>query len=246
MPTVPASLDIASRLADAVDKLSFAAPSHVYNPLRYAWDGASQYLQRYGTAPSRVLLVGMNPGPWGMAQTGVPFGEIASVRDWLGIHMQVRPPLPEQHPKYPILGLDCTRSEGSGKRLWGWARTRFGTPEIFFRDFLIWNYCPLLFIAQGRNMVPERLPRQEALPLLAACDQALLELIDALSPTALIGVGRFAEARLRHLVGTRLPVSYLQHPSPANPAANRGWAEQANAVLEPWITESGTPDKPPT
>ena len=33
----------------------------------------------------RVVFLGMNPGPFGMAQVGVPFGEVAAVRDWLRI-----------------------------------------------------------------------------------------------------------------------------------------------------------------
>ena len=38
------------------------------------------------TRPRRkkLIFVGMNPGPFGMVQCGVPFGEIAAVRDWMG------------------------------------------------------------------------------------------------------------------------------------------------------------------
>ena len=38
-------------------------------------------------APGRkeAVFLGMNPGLWGMAQTGVPFGTVSLVRDWMGI-----------------------------------------------------------------------------------------------------------------------------------------------------------------
>ena len=59
----------ARQLADDVDRLAFAPPvTHVYNPLRYAWEPHHRYLERYGDAPGRVVLVGMNPGPFGMAR----------------------------------------------------------------------------------------------------------------------------------------------------------------------------------
>lgn len=226
---------VARRLATAVDDLHFVTPSHVYNPLRYAWPAHRQYLERFGSGRGRVLLLGMNPGPWGMAQTGVPFGEVHIVRDWFGIEAPLKPPLPAQHPKYPVVGFDCQRSEGSGRRLWGWAAQRFGTPERFFDRFFVWNCCPLLFIAGGRNLVPGKLTRTESEPLLAACDRAMTELLQVLQPVALVGIGRWAEVRARTLSDGRLPVGYLHHPSPANPAANRGWPAMAEAALAPWL-----------
>src|SRR3954452_15779457 len=118
---------ISRALGRAVDELSFAAPvTHVYNPLRYAAPVHEEYLRRYGAGPKPVLLLGMNPGPFGMAQTGVPFGDVSMVRDFLGISGPVGKPKPE-HPKRPILGFDCQRSEVSGTRLWGFARAHFKT-----------------------------------------------------------------------------------------------------------------------
>ncbi len=60
----------------------------------------------------------MNPGPWGMVQSGVPFGEVAAVRDWMKIKSSAKQPK-SVHPKRPIEGLSCKRSEVSGRRLWG-------------------------------------------------------------------------------------------------------------------------------
>lgn len=223
----------AERLRDDVDRLDFGPPvTHVYNPLDYAWRPHRLYLERFGAAPKEVVLVGMNPGPWGMAQTGVPFGEVEMVRDWLGIAGDVETPAHE-HPKRPIEGFDCRRSEVSGRRLWGWARSRFGTPEAFFRRFFVWNYCPLAFLEEsGRNRTPDKLPAAERAPLEAACDRALRAAIEALAPTRVLGVGRFAERRIRAALGGHdVEIEQILHPSPASPLANDGWQQRAEAQL---------------
>lgn len=224
---------IALELRDTVAGLAVGPPvAFVYNPLDYAWRPHASYLERYGSGPIEVLLVGMNPGPWGMAQTGVPFGEVASVRDWLGLETAVDRP-PREHPRRPVTGFDCRRSEVSGRRLWGWARDRFQTPERFFARFFVANYCPLMFLDEaGRNVTPDRLPADRRRPLEAACDDALRRTAAALQATLVVGVGRYAAGRCRSaLAGSGTPTGEILHPSPANPAANRGWAEQATRQL---------------
>lgn len=233
--TATASSDlvrITRRLTRAVDALSFDAPvAHVYNPLAYARATHEEYLKRYANRGVEALLLGMNPGPWGMAQTGVPFGEVAMVRDWLGIRGKVGKPKNE-HPKRPVTGLDCPRSEVSGRRVWGWAQERFGTPEAFFERFFVWNYCPLAFLEEGgRNRTPDKLPKAEREELYAACNDALIRVVDRLEPQRLIGIGKFAEDRARTVLGDRLPIASILHPSPASPLANKGWAPQAEAQL---------------
>ncbi len=226
---------ITRRLARELGALQWSTPSHVYNPLQYAWSGHSAYLERFGARRGRVLLLGMNPGPWGMAQTGVPFGSVAAVRDWFKIDVHLARRLPVQHPKYPILGMACHRFEGSGKRVWGWAQDRFGTPERFFRRFFIWNYCPLLFLAKNHNLIPSALSAKEHHVLEATCDRALDAVIEALDPVAIVGIGRYAVEHAAARAGERIPVAYLLHPSPANPLANRSWPEIADATLKPWV-----------
>ena len=222
----PVTLDrLSADLVQEVEGLRFGPPvSHVYNPLIYAAEPHRHYLHRYGKRPKEVVLVGMNPGPWGMAQTGVPFGEISAVRDWMGIEAPVGRPEPS-HPKRPVLGFACARKEVSGQRLWGWARKNFGPAEVFFRRFFVANYCPLMFIGEsGANRTPDTLNEPDARPLFAACDRALRRTIEYLEPTYVVGVGRFAADRARRaLNGLDVKIGVITHPSPANPRANRGW-----------------------
>jgi len=222
-------ISISRDLARQVARLRFALPvSHVYLPLDYAAAPHEAYLQRYGQPPRSVVLLGMNPGPFGMAQTGIPFGDVTMVRDWLGVAGPVGKPAPE-HPKRPVTGFACPRSEVSGTRLWGWARDRFVTPARFFARFFVANYCPLAFFEQsGRNFTPDKLPAAEQAPLFSACDQALRRMVEALQPTHVVGVGSFACKRARvALQGLDVEVGTILHPSPASPLANRGWAEAA-------------------
>lgn len=217
---------IAADLGRQVDNLTFGPPvSHVYNPLMYAWRSHALYLDRYGTGQKKIILLGMNPGPWGMVQTGVPFGDVTMVREWLCIEEQIDRP-PHSHPRRPIEGFACRRSEVSGRRLWGWARNRFGAPEFFFRRFFVANYCPLCFLEDsGRNRTPDRLSWPEREPLLAVCDRALYRTVEVLRPEYVVGIGRFAAERAAAaLQGLPVTTGGVTHPSPANPRANRGWA----------------------
>ena len=168
----------ARTLGIQVGGLRFSAPvTHVYNPLDYAWATHERYLRQFGNGRKRVVFVGMNPGPFGMVQTGVPFGEVAMVRDWMGIDGVVGVPS-QQNPKRPVEGFACTRSEVSGRRLWGLFRDRFGTIEAFMSAHFVANYCPLAFFAEGRNVTPDKLSAAEAAPLFAACDAHLHTLVE--------------------------------------------------------------------
>jgi len=229
-----ASLVTISRaLGRAVSKMEFRAPvEHVYNPLEYARRPHESYLRRFGAGPKEIVLVGMNPGPFGMAQTGVPFGDVTFVRDWMGIEEPVGRPASE-HPKRPVKGFACARSEISGSRVWGWAKERYGTPERFFSRFFVLNYCPLVFIeSSGRNRTPDKLPAVEREALLPACDRALAEAIDLLEPKHVVGIGVWATKRALEALGDVVDeVGTVLHPSPASPKANRGWAAQAENDL---------------
>lgn len=226
-------VDTARRLREGTARLTFALPvTQVYRPLEYAWQPHCNYLERFGTLGASTLLLGMNPGPFGMVQTGVPFGEVSIVCNWLEIEGAIGRPASE-HPRRPVLGFDCPRGEISGQRLWGWARDRFGKPERFFARFFVWNYCPLAFVeASGRNRTPDKLPPAERASLFEVCDAALRGAIECLGVTQIVGIGRFAHARAAALDIAGISVGYAPHPSPASPLANSGWAAQFERALE--------------
>lgn len=223
------------RLADNLRSLEFSPPvAFVYRTLDYTWLAHREYLERFGKGKKRVVFLGMNPGPFGMAQTGVPFGEVAAVRDWMGIETPIGKPVPE-HPRRPVEGFQCMRSEVSGRRLWGLFSGRFRNAREFFQDHFVLNYCPLAWMSvTGANLTPDKLSASEMAPVEEACQKHLQEVIELLEPSWLIGVGGFAEERLKRAVeasGSRAQVGRILHPSPASPAANRGWAEAAGSQL---------------
>ncbi len=226
-------LDVADRLCAELAPLGFAPPTtHVYNPLEYAREPYARYVELFGAGRKEAILLGMNPGPYGMAQTGVPFGDVGWVRDWMGIEGPVARPR-DEHPRRPVQGFGCPRREVSGSRLWGWVAERFGTPGRFAERFFVANYCPLCFMeSSGRNRTPDKLPAAERAPLFDACDGALRRTVEILGAGLVIGVGAFAEARARTaLEGMGVATGRVLHPSPASPRANRGWAEAATDEL---------------
>jgi single-strand selective monofunctional uracil DNA glycosylase len=230
----PPLLAPASRLRASIHKLKFAPPvAYVYNPLDYAWTAHESYVRRYGAGRKRVVFLGMNPGPFGMVQTGVPFGEVAAVRDWLGIREIVGRP-PSEHPKRLVTGFDCARSEVSGRRLWGLFSARFGTAADFFRQHYVINYCPLAFLEDtGRNRTPDKLSAREQAAVFAVCDEHLRAAVKILEPEWVIGIGDFAAKRATEALGSGdVRIGKILHPSPASPAANRDWAGLATKQLE--------------
>lgn len=226
-------IEAARELSAKVGRLKFSPPVvHVYNPLTYAWKAHEEYLRRFGNNQKRIVFLGMNPGPFGMVQTGVPFGEIPAVRDWMKITAQIGKPKRE-HAKRPIFGFECERSEISGQRLWKLFADRFGEAEIFFSEHFVVNYCPLAFLEEsGCNRTPDKLPGADTERLFKFCDAHLHRVLEILKPEWLIGVGGFAEKRAKLVAGDLpLKIGQILHPSPASPAANRGWGEAATKQL---------------
>ncbi len=229
------------QLSSRCNALNFSLPvTHVYNPLDYAWAAHLKYLTHYlhNLPPSkRVLFMGINPGPWGMAQTGVPFGEVAQVRDWLGISSTITPPT-NMHPKRPIDGFLCKKSEVSGKRLWQLFANRYGTANNFFYDAFVLNYCPLLFIDgrdnKAKNLTPDKLKQQETVDLYAYCDEYLKFIVAYCQPQWLVGIGNFAENKLQQCFAnlSTVRIGKIIHPSPANPKSNKGFFDIANQQLD--------------
>ena len=227
----------AQKLVSSLSSSTFSAPIHTtYNPLEYAWANHAQYLTKYGEGQKRVLFLGMNPGPWGMAQTGIPFGEISLVRDWMKLDGEILKPSIE-HPKRPIEGFQCKRSEVSGKRLWGYFSQLYPEAPSFFENNFVLNFCPLVWMSEtGANITPDKISKAVMAPIEEACMVHLQEVISLQKPEYLIGVGAFAEKRLlkarKALNLTDTKVGRILHPSPASPAANRGWDQAAAKQLQ--------------
>lgn len=222
-------------LADDLRPLRFSEPvSHTYLTIDYAAEGHEAYLRKFGDTSKRVLMLGMNPGPYGMAQTGVPFGEITAVRDWMGLNPDIGRP-ENEHPKRKISGMACTKSEVSGRRLWCLFAEKFPDAKDFFRDHLVINFCPLIWMKDsGANLTPDKIRASEMAAVDGACQKHLRRVIEVLEPEFLIGVGGYAESQMiaaKEALGTDAVAGRILHPSPASPAANRGWAEVAERQL---------------
>jgi single-strand selective monofunctional uracil DNA glycosylase len=234
MNQASALIAAARELSVQIGRLKFSAPvTHVYNPLDYARAAHEEYLQKFGAGKKRILFLGMNPGPFGMAQIGIPFGEIAAARDWLKINAPIKKPAKE-HPRRPIQGWDCPRSEVSGRRLWRLFAERFGTPEKFFAEHFVGNFCPLAFLSEtGSNVTPDKLSKTERARLEKICDEHLRRVLEILEPEWLIGIGAFARKQGElAAAGTKIRVGQILHPSPASPKANRtDWGETAAGEL---------------
>ncbi len=227
-----------------MNALRFDSPvAYTYNPLEYAWEGHEAYIRRFGAGRKDVLYLGMNPGPFGMAQTGVPFGEIAAVTLWMGITASIGQP-PATHPKRPVQGFNCPRSEVSGRRLWGLFEEMYGTAEAFFSKAYVANYCPLIWMSEsGANIPPTQLPKEQVAQIDAACRRHLCRIIEILQPRCLIGVGGYALKQLE-LAAAALPamsftLGTILHPSPASPAANKCWPEKPRQQILDILASAG-------
>ena len=100
---IAAAQTLSTKCDQAIKKIEENSEvDHATNPLDYAWPHHVQYLEQWGGLGARVLLLGMNPGPWCMAQTGVPFGATDVAQQFLGIEPRALLTPPNAHPKRPI------------------------------------------------------------------------------------------------------------------------------------------------
>ncbi|MFL2952112.1 MAG: uracil-DNA glycosylase family protein [Candidatus Thalassarchaeaceae archaeon] len=210
----------------------------VYNPLMYAWDIHEEFIRVSGGRGAKTILMGMNPGPHGMGQMGVPFAATSVVRDLLGISgIDVSKPA-ISHPKRPVNGLAHPKEEVSGTRLWGLLQDRYGGADQIFQNVFIVNHCPLMILhgPRGTNVTPNNVSGPAVRDLLERCDQHLMEVVMALGAEQVIGIGKYAEKRANLALGEMgIRVMTCWHPSPASPLANRNggkdWRENVSAVL---------------
>ena len=216
-------ISIYAKLSEEMDLLIPDIPVLAYNVLSYAGCNHEEYLRIAVRGEGRVVMLGMNPGPYGMTQTGVPFGAVSFVRSYLGITGDVGKPVNESS-LCPVRGMAVSRDEASGRAVWTMA-SRYGSRDEFFSKCVVLNYCPLVFFdGRGRNLTPDKLPRGIRERIEARCSQALADIFDTLRPSSVIALGRYAEAKARM---TGISVHYFPHPSPLNPSSGRFWKDDA-------------------
>lgn len=220
------------KLSEEVSELVFSFDGYIYNPLDYAWNAHSEFIEKYITHKVDTIFLGMNPGPFGMMQTGVPFGEINAVKNYLKIGAHIGKPQNE-HPNRPVEGMNIKRSEISGLRFWGMVQDFYPEPSEFFKTNAVFNYCPLGFISSvktAKNITPESLVKSEREALDRVCLNYLADIVEILEPKYLVGIGKYAEEKLKKVAGSRFVTSII-HPSPGNPMANNGWKEKTIGKL---------------
>jgi len=207
---------------------------YISNPVEHAKEPHTSFLEKYLNGGKSILFLGMNPGPWGMCQTGVPFGEVQTCKNWLKICGNVTQPK-NYHPKRPIEGFGCKRREVSGERFWRFFEMKCKTPDVFFKDCFVYNHCPLAFMTEtGKNITPPQIGADKRALINNLCDNALVDVIKLLGVSSVIGVGKFAEKRANEIkkkFNLDISVFFLLHPSPASPAANKGWSDIAEVSL---------------
>ena len=236
-------IEASSKLRDDVEKFADSLVKEgsvdaVYNPLAYAWEPHRAYLELASGGGAKTLLLGMNPGPHGMGQMGIPFAATSVVRDLLKItNLEVGQPK-KPHPKRPISGLDWPKEEVSGTRLWGLLANEYGSAESIFKSVFLLNHCPLMLFSGERatNITPDKITGPTTKALLERCDEHLREVVDIMQIERVIGVGRYSEKRaLNALSRIDISVTTCWHPSPASPLANRNkgedWKKNVRNVL---------------
>ena len=236
-------IEASSKLRDDVEKFADSLVKEgsvdaVYNPLAYAWEPHRAYLELASGGGAKTLLLGMNPGPHGMGQMGIPFAATSVVRELLKItNLEVGQPR-KPHPKRPISGLDWPKEEVSGTRLWGLLANEYGSAESIFKSVFLLNHCPLMLFSGERatNITPDKITGPTTKALLERCDEHLREVVDIMQIERVIGVGRYSEKRaLNALSGIDISITTCWHPSPASPLANRNkgedWKKNVRNVL---------------
>ncbi len=229
-------IDRTKLFASECQEIEYPECVYVYHPLNYAWNFHKKYLELYVKKGTKALFLGMNPGPFGMAQTGIPFGEVNVVKEYLKIDEPLLA-LPITHPKRPIEGLLCERSEVSGRRLWSLIEKKFPLSKQFTPHLAIMNYCPVVFVdtgPTGKNIIPEKIEKEVRVELEKVCDTYLDDIIDIIRPISVVGIGQYAKKKLSLSIARskkNIYVTSIIHPSPANPQANKGWLEIVEKAL---------------
>ena len=211
---------------------------YVYNPLIYAWEPHKAFIELGGNKGAKTILLGMNPGPHGMGQMGIPFAATSIVRDLFKIrNLPVLQP-EKIHPKRKVIGLGWHKEEISGTRLWNALIDYYGTTENIFSKVFVVNHCPLMFFkgVNATNVTPDKIPGETIKKIIQRCDIYLKDIVEIMQIETVIGVGKYSKKRAEiALKDTKVNLKSCWHPSPASPLANknkgRDWRENFEFVL---------------
>eukprot|EP01023_Acetabularia_acetabulum_P031317 TRINITY_DN29446_c0_g1_i1.p1 TRINITY_DN29446_c0_g1~~TRINITY_DN29446_c0_g1_i1.p1 ORF type:complete len:252 (+),score=22.23 TRINITY_DN29446_c0_g1_i1:130-885(+) len=207
----------------------------IYNPLEYAWEPYENYLRKYCGDYKKTIFVGMNPGYFGMVQTGIPFGDLNMVCNFL--HLQKFQVPVKQHNIRKIVGYEIKRSEVSGQRFWGLIQTKFGHPDKFFNEdsnFVV-NLCPLAFLSEtGKNVTPEEISIQEKDKIIVVCMAYFKQIVKFLQIQNIVCIGNFVckEVKKSLTQDGYYNIVYMQHPSPRVQPQELQWRDVVTKQLE--------------
>ena len=228
------------------------------NPHHYAVEPYSNFVQKYLNGSKSVLFLGMNAGPNGMAKYGIPFGDIVSIVKWLKISGNILRNTYDSsgaviQKQISIQSCLSEQREESGKRLWSFLEELNETPENFFANCFIHNYCPLSFSkiassGKSNNVTPETIKihdKKWAAQLEEVCDQFLEQTIRYLKCHTIVAIGRYAEKKALRIVKQmqknavssnqqppNIRVVEILHPSPSTRKSNETWRKTVRGELE--------------
>jgi len=140
------------------------------------------------------------------------------------------------------------RQEASGKRIYvDWAMNAYPSAEAFFKEFFIYPYCPLQFMAaSGSNITPDELHREDRAKLYDVCNLYLRKMILLIRPSRVIAIGNFAHERLHsafakndhHDLLEGLTVGKIPHPRQSQESTGTGdvgQSRQTDQRAAAWI-----------
>lgn len=251
-------LAASDRLSERLAALPPCGDLVALDPTRYCRSAWAAYLA-LAARPGCVLVVGMNPGPHGMAQTGVPFTDPLIARE-LEMPLGPKPPTVLGPHNVGVWGYHGgwaagrkIKREESAKRLWGllrevcapYAAAGPSADKIaeatrrVCKDVLLVNALPVCWLTpEGRNVSAEDVDRRARnLKLRAAAMEWLYSLIGVLEPASIVGVGAWsysvaAEATTGADRSTHLEyINRVRHPSPLA-GSEESWRAEARPVFE--------------
>jgi len=195
----------------------------VWNPALYALDIYQEYLTKFPPEPGAILALGLNPGPYGMAQTGIPFTDCRTASGALGMEMTI----PGKAPDDLISRLKKANGkwrgtyERSSLGMYRFLILAWGDIKTAYRNWFVGNPCPLLFLDPERWNVTPADPRLRRMKEVGELRQrAVIGFSEILNPRGIVCFGKdvakaVGEVAIRQVGPDR--VVFYEHPARAVP-----------------------------